>query len=147
MRSRSSSDSDWAAAEELSCSVYEPIFRASYPPFIHWRYGEYRRSFGAGLGGALWGAFEDDILTSSLALLACPRWIRIEDVATRATHRGRGIAGALVGGALADARASWPGAPAFIEAAPDGTAEKLYARAGFQRIGSRHAVGRPAAID
>lgn len=79
--------------------------------------------------GSFWGAFDDDTLVGSLGLVRLDRLARYQDVQTAATHRGRGIASAL----LAAAAEHVTGVEQYvIVAEPTSIAARIYARAGFR---------------
>jgi GNAT superfamily N-acetyltransferase len=139
------SDADWAAAAQLSDAESGPVLGPTHGPFIRWRYAEYRRALDTDRTGAFWGAFDGPLLVGSLGLFESSTSMRFQDVNTRATHRRRGVASALISSALAPAFARNPDAFGIIAAIPDSPAERLYRSLGFREIGSLHAVVRAVA--
>ena len=88
-----------------------------------------------------WGAFDGDALVGSLGLVPLGGRARYQDVQTAASHRKRGIAGAL----LAAAAAKVPSAELVIIAELGSAAERVYQRVGFRAIEHiASAVRRPS---
>lgn len=77
-----------------------------------------------------WGAFDGGALVGSLGLVPLGAHARYQDVQTAASHRKRGIAGALL--AAAGRRVS--SAQLVIVAEPGSAAERVYQRIGFRAI-------------
>ncbi|MGE0548694.1 MAG: GNAT family N-acetyltransferase [Kofleriaceae bacterium] len=83
--------------------------------------------------GEFWGAFDGDQLVGSLGLVTLDGLARYQDVQTATSHRGRGIATALL--TAAGTRALSRGVERLvIVAIPDSTAARVYRRAGFRTI-------------
>lgn len=100
----------------------------SYRRFLY-RRARWKRSLVERGLGAWWGAFDGRALVGSLGLVPLGALARYQDVQTAATHRGRGIASALL--AAAAARAA--GVETFvIVAEPGSAAARVYERAGFR---------------
>jgi GNAT superfamily N-acetyltransferase len=76
-----------------------------------------------------WGVFDDQQLVGSLGLASVAGLSRYQDVQTAASHRGRGIASAL----LATAAAAATGELVII-AEPNSIAARVYERAGFRAV-------------
>ena len=78
-----------------------------------------------------WGAFDAHTLVGSLGVVGLGALARYQNVVTARSHRGRGIASALLAVAGTAARAA--GAEQLVIVAEAGSAAaQLYARAGFQ---------------
>ena len=78
-----------------------------------------------------WGAFDGDALVGSLGLVALGGRSRYQDVQTRASHRRRGIASALLAAAAA---ALLEAGELVIVVAPESEAARVYARVGFTPV-------------
>ena len=101
----------------------------SFRRFLHRRAAWKQRLVGAGRA-TCWGAFDAGALVASLALVPLGTRARYQDVQTAASHRKRGIAGALLARA---ARAS-EATELVIVAEPDSAASRVYERVGFRTI-------------
>jgi ribosomal protein S18 acetylase RimI-like enzyme len=87
-------------------------------------------------------AFVDGELAAYAALYLDGRVAQIEDVATLAPYRGRGLARAVVLHGVEQARAA--GAElVFLVAAEADWPKELYRRLGFDPVGVEHVFGRP----
>ena len=84
-------------------------------------------------GRAVWfGAFDRGALVGSLGLVALGARARFQDVQTAASHRKRGIAGALLAAAAREVLPSIE--QLVIVAEPDSAAARVYERVGFRAI-------------
>jgi ribosomal protein S18 acetylase RimI-like enzyme len=86
----------------------------------------------------IFGIVEDGVVVSSAQLYSDGKTAQVEEVATLPEHRGRGYAKALVRRAVQEALAA---EHEFIFLVADGDAwpKELYARLGFEELGSRFA--------
>lgn len=91
-----------------------------------------------------WGAFDGSLLVASLGLVPVAGVARYQDVQTLASHRRRGLAGALLAAAARHALAG--GAErVVIVAEPDSEASRVYARVGFRMLERTSSALRPPA--
>jgi ribosomal protein S18 acetylase RimI-like enzyme len=86
-----------------------------------------------------WGAWvglrRDGALLADLGLVETPWGVRLQEVQVRADRRGQGLGRALLGAAIREAAARWPGRPLLLEVDTDNEpALALYRGAGFQEI-------------
>jgi GNAT superfamily N-acetyltransferase len=114
-----------ADLEFADSDIHDDLFRR----FLHRRAAWKQRLVEAGTA-AFWGAFDAGVLVGSLGLVPLGDRARYQDVQTAASHRKRGIAGALLVAAAAGARDR----ELVIVAEPDSAAERLYTRLGFSPI-------------
>lgn len=89
------------------------------------------------------GAFESGLLVGDMGVVWNASYIRYQDVQTRKSHRGRGIASALLGYALRVAREHAPDALPVIVADAESAAGRLYRRAGFALAETSVSASRP----
>jgi len=97
--------------------------------FLHRRARWHRDLVARGIA-RFYGAHDGDALVASCGLVTLGERARYQDVQTAETHRGRGLAGALLAACAADARV----AQVVIVAQPDSVAARVYARAGFRAV-------------
>jgi len=101
------------------------------------RAGTPARCFGAGENGALHAMctvfLDEDVAGRRVAM--------IEEVATLADHRGRGLARAVVGAAIAAAR-TWGAQRVVVPADADDWPQLMYARFGFAPVGRQVTLTR-----
>jgi GNAT superfamily N-acetyltransferase len=119
---------DLQLAADLGLAIADDHSEA-YRQFLNRRATWKARLAERGLG-QFWGAFDRGRLVGSLGLVSLGAIARYQDVQTAPTHRGRGIASAL----LAAAAAAVAVDRYIIVAEPDSGASRLYARAGFTVI-------------
>jgi ribosomal protein S18 acetylase RimI-like enzyme len=86
----------------------------------------------------IFGIFEDGVVVSSARLYSDGATAQVEDVATLPGYRGRGYAKALVTRAVEEALAA-EHEFIFLVADAEAWPKKLYARLGFEELGSRFA--------
>ena len=135
------SDDDWEQSAEVGGSDTPTDRRDGRLEFERRRAAAQRGL--AESGRARWfGAFEGDRLVSNLGIVRLDGLARYQDVVTLATHRGRGIAGALVRAAGAWALEDPSVTRLVIVADLDGPARGLYERAGFVEVARHVAVSR-----
>ncbi|HET9620709.1 MAG TPA: GNAT family N-acetyltransferase [Kofleriaceae bacterium] len=103
-----------------------------YRRFYH-RRAAWQRDLVARRLAEFWGAFDAQTLVASLGVVRLGRLGRYQDVQTAASHRGRGLASALLARAGDAARARGV-EELVILTAPNTAAERVYARAGFRVI-------------
>ncbi|ROU03083.1 GNAT family N-acetyltransferase [Histidinibacterium lentulum] len=129
---RIENDGDWAQvlALQLEVGLEEGHEDAAHRPFLARRYANARRQAEQGLG-ARFGAFDDDLLVADMGIVLGARLARFQTVATRASHRRRGLCAALLAQAGGWARARAPGAVLVIVAQSGSAAGRIYHRAGF----------------
>lgn len=89
-----------------------------------------------------WGAFDGSQLVASLGLVPVSGVARYQDVQTLASHRRRGLAGALLGAAARHAIANGA-ARVVIVAEPDSEASRVYSRVGFRTLERTASALRP----
>jgi GNAT superfamily N-acetyltransferase len=124
-----------AELEYADGEVHDDRFRR----FLH-RRAAWQQQLAERGAATFWGAFDAGALVGSLGLVPLGAHARYQDVQTAASHRGRGIAAAL----LATAASVAPGHELVIVAEPGSAAERVYTRIGFhaiERVAS--AVRRP----
>lgn len=127
------SPADWTAATRLQheTGVEEGDHSADHLPVIEARMAARRRS--AEAGQLLWfGAFEGGDLVADAGVILHDRLRRFQAVETRASHRRRGIAAALVSQASRHVDRLGAGLPQLILAGRASDAGRLYRRLGFQ---------------
>jgi predicted GNAT family acetyltransferase len=83
--------------------------------------------------GTLWGAFDGAEPVGLAALLTDGREARLQAVATVPAWRGRGVASANVGAAVAAWQEDHAGV-VYVVAEPGSAAERLYQRLGFRGV-------------
>lgn len=103
--------------------------------------GEARDVLAAAGGARSYGAVLDGVVVSACDLYHRGSVAQIESVLTLAEHRGRGLASAVVGHALARARSAGCEL-AFLQVEEDGGPRALYERLGFDPIGSAWVLER-----
>ena len=106
----------------------------SFRRFLH-RRAAWKQRLVSGGGAMFWGAFDGLSLVASLGLVPLGPVARYQDVQTAVSHRGRGIASALLVAAANASRAS----DLVIVAEPASAAARVYEHVGFQtveRVGS-----------
>lgn len=123
---------DWAQSHDIGMGIAEEEGQSltGHRSYLEGRAKTRKRQIEAGF--AQWfGAFEGDLLVGDMGIVHDQRYIRYQLVQTRASHRRRGIATALLGFALDWARARAPQATPVIVADAGSDAGRLYRRAGF----------------
>jgi GNAT superfamily N-acetyltransferase len=103
-----------------------------YREFLY-RRAAWHRALVARSAATFWGAFDDDKLVATLGLVRLGDVARYQDVQTLASHRKRGIAGALL---AASARQAFEDGVerVVIMAELDSAASRVYERVGFRMI-------------
>jgi GNAT superfamily N-acetyltransferase len=137
------SDADWAGAVDADVADRqagggEP--EGGFEAYLRARYSA-RRAMSERGDAAFFGAFASDgTLVTRLGIVLCGPILdarqvaRYQHVGTRVAHRGRGLAGHLLG--VAAAWAAQRGADRWeIHADPDGDAHRLYTALGFTEEG------------
>ncbi|MEM7490093.1 MAG: GNAT family N-acetyltransferase [Pseudomonadota bacterium] len=133
-------DADWevATALQIETGLEEGYDPNAHPVFVAEHMALRRRH--ARAGGLRWfGAFDGGTLVADLGVVATDRIVRFQDVETRASHRRRGIAAALLAHASTWAARTAPHAVQVIVAEAGGSAGRFYRRLGFvptERIAS-----------
>ncbi|NVB82719.1 MAG: GNAT family N-acetyltransferase [Kofleriaceae bacterium] len=89
-----------------------------------------------------WGGFDGTELVASLGLVPVSGVARYQDVQTLASHRRRGLAGALLAAAARHALANGA-ARVVIVAEPDSEASRVYSRVGFRTLERTASALRP----
>lgn len=134
-------DRDWEALVGLSLSIgAESSTSAAIEDFYRWRVAAQRAAQSA--DDRWWLVWDGGALVGAAGLFAGPQVCRFQEVQTRSSHRGRGIASAVVGHALADGLRRFPGATAVIVADEGSQAQRLYERLGFAQVGVQHWIRR-----
>jgi ribosomal protein S18 acetylase RimI-like enzyme len=134
------SDDDWQAATalQIATGLEEGHPAGPHEAFVRALMAERRRR--AGAGGLRWfGAFADGALVADLGLVEGAGLLRFQAVETRAEHRRRGIAAALVSHASRSVGPEARDAVQVIVAERGGPAGRIYRRLGFaptERIAS-----------
>lgn len=113
----------------------------SYRQFLHGRVAWQSELVERGLA-SFWGAFDAGKLVASCGLVRLGQLGRYQDVQTLPAYRRRGLAGALLVAAAAEARA------AHVErlvlfAEPGGAATRVYERVGFRQVETTTLARRP----
>jgi GNAT superfamily N-acetyltransferase len=103
-----------------------------YRQFLHRRAAWHAELVARG-SARFWGAHDAGALVASLGLVSLGPVARYQDVQTVPSHRGRGLASALL---VASAREALAGAVerVAIVAEPDSQAARVYARVGFREL-------------
>lgn len=146
------SEADWRAIVEMvleseqrsdsspdSVPAAAPADLSPHARYLDWAYASARATF-TRTGSPWWTAWDGPLLVGSLGLFHGPSLSRFQEVETRRSHRGRGVASALLMHALAHAASSHatsaPSAsrPLVIVAETDGAPERLYRRLGFTPV-------------
>jgi GNAT superfamily N-acetyltransferase len=128
------SDEDWRALTDMVLGADDGL-PADY---VEWAYAKARRAF-ARTGSAWWTAWDADQLVGSLGLFRGADLWRFQEVETRASHRGRGVASLLVTRALG----AWtPERPAYVVAETGEPPERMYQRLGFTPVSWVHTLRR-----
>ncbi len=137
---------DAATVEALAGLIVETVAGGGSVSFMHPLAMEDARSFWRGSLTAaaegrrvVLGAFDGDRLVGTLTLLLdCPsnqpHRAEFAKMMTQPSHRGRGVATALIGAAEQIARANGP-TLIVLDTASDGGARPLYQRCGFRLAG------------
>ncbi|MFM6851327.1 MAG: GNAT family N-acetyltransferase [Terrabacter sp.] len=134
-------DADWEQSAEVGASGTPADRRDTRLTFERRRAAAQRGLVES--GRARWfGAFDGDLLVSNLGIVRLGDLARYQDVVTRASHRRRGIAGALVRAAGEWALEDPSVTSLVIVADLDGPARALYERAGFVEVARHVAVSR-----
>ena len=128
-------DDEWDAAFALLDRAMTPVNDGAegYKRFLRVQVERYRRFVARGLG-AWFGVFEHDALVGTCGLFSHDGLCRFQTVAVDEPHRRRGVCSALVDHVVRYARHRWPSQPILIGAAPASDAERIYLRAGFERV-------------
>ena len=135
------SDDDWEQSAEVGGSDTPADRRDGRLEFERRRAAAQRGLVES--GRARWfGAFDGDRLVSNLGIVRLDGLARYQDVVTLASHRRRGIAGALVRAAGRWALEDPSVSRLVIVADVDGPARGLYERAGFAEVARHVAVSR-----
>jgi GNAT superfamily N-acetyltransferase len=129
-----SGEHDFHAAAELVFSGGTDGSSA-YRDFFAYQYREHHAAF-VRSGSTWWLAFDGAELVGSLGLYEAPGWCRYRDVETRASHRRRGLASALIATAALHARARAADRPIYMVATAGEAPERLYTRLGFRPAGA-----------
>jgi len=140
---RMSNAVDWQKLVDFTVDLGVEEHGETYGDFGRWRFEQYRDSLRR-CGGGWWGAFDDDHLVAALGLFESPSLCRYQEVQTRASHRKRGIATALIGRALASSQNRFPKATSIICPVEGADAERIYKRLGFETASVGHWVMRSA---
>jgi len=117
------------ATADLAWSIGDRHDEA-YRTFLEERAG-WQRSLVEDGAATFWGAFDGKELVGSLGLATLDDVRRYQDVQTAATHRRRGIAGALLAAAASHGETHLP---VVIVAEPNSDAARVYARVGFVTV-------------
>lgn len=136
---------DWAQVAELKrqTSAGAEAGEAAFAAYIAARVATWRARVERGEG--VWiGAFDGSVLVGHLGLIQSAGLARYQDVVTRASHRRRGIAAALLGAAAEWAVARDAQVTLVIVADTDDAPERLYLRQGFERRETLRSAVRPA---
>lgn len=123
---------DWAQSHDIAMEIArdEGMTMTGHRAYLEGRAKARKWQIEAGL--AQWfGAFDGGLLVGDMGIVQSHTHIRYQVVQTRKSHRGRGIASALLGFALDWARARAPEALPVIVADAGSDAGRLYRRAGF----------------
>ena len=135
------SDDDWEQSALVGGSDTSPDGRDDRLLFERRRAAAQRSLVES--GRARWfGAFDGDQLVANLGIVRLGALARYQDVVTLATHRRRGLAGALVRTAGEWAMAEPTVSRLVIVAEEGGPAIGLYGRAGFAEVARHVAVSR-----
>lgn len=130
------SDADWDAIVAMVLGD-EPEDDA-HARYRRWAYAALRRRF-ARTGSTWWTAWDGPLLVGSLGLFRDDALWRFQELETRASHRGRGIASRLIGRALAEPPAG-ARPPVYMVAETGGAPERLYRRLGFAPVSWIHGI-------
>ena len=103
-----------------------------YAAFVPRRLAELRELFRAGRG-AWFVTLDGDLVVGSLGVVVTDGRARYQNVDTRRSHRGRGIASRLVVEAAERVSTRWPVGSLVIAALPDYHALGIYESLGFRR--------------
>lgn len=130
-----SSDDDWNAIIEM---VLGAAHEERYVQYVRWSYAKARETF-ARAASTWWTAEDRGVLVGSLGLFRGDGFARFQEIETRETHRGRGIATLLIARALAERPAS-DASPVYIVAETGAAPERLYRRLGFAPVSWVHSI-------
>lgn len=128
-------DADWDA---IVAMVLEEARDDAHASYVRWAYAALRRRFES-TGSVWWTARERGLVVGSLGLFRSEALWRFQEVDTRASHRGRGIASLLVARALAD-RPVHTRPDVYMVAETGGAPERLYRRLGFVPVSWIHCI-------
>ncbi len=125
-------DADWRAVADLQFEVglEDAADPGKYRAFVDARFATKRRQMEAGLG-ARFAVWDGDRPVADMGVVLMDDLVRYQDVATRASHRRRGLCAALLAHAGGWAEAQRPGATQVIVADADSAGGRVYKRAGF----------------
>jgi GNAT superfamily N-acetyltransferase len=126
------SDEDWAQVLDLQIEtgIEEGYNPAVYNAFLEKRLATRRAQITEGWG-QWFGAFENGALVADLGIFTDGKVARYQSVQTRASHRKRGLARALLSEASHWAKAHSPEARLVILADEGAPSAQIYRRAGF----------------
>lgn len=126
------SDADWAQVFALQCEtgIEEGYVPDSHNPFLQRRLAARRTQIADGWG-CWFGAFDADLLVADLGIFTDGHIARFQSVQTRASHRRRGLARALLSEASHWAKDKAPQAQLVILADDGNPSAQIYRNAGF----------------
>jgi len=130
-----SSDDDWNAIIEM---VLGAAIEECHIQYVRWSYAKARTTF-AHAASTWWTAEDHGVLVGSLGLFRGDGFARLQDIETRETHRGRGIASLLIARALAELPAA-DASPVYIVAETGAAPERLYRSLGFAPVSWVHSI-------
>ncbi len=130
-----SSDDDWQAIVEM---VRGAAHEERYVEYVRWSYAKARKAF-ARAASTWWMAEYRGEVVGSLGLFRGDGIARFQELETRETHRGRGIASLLIGRALAE-RPAADATPVYIVAETGAAPERLYRSLGFAPVSWVHSI-------
>lgn len=142
---RAFAEEDWAQSHDISLEIAADDGYAldDHRAYLEGRAATRKSQIGAGFAQRV-GAFDGDLLVGDMGVVWNDDLIRYQLVQTRKSHRGRGIASALLGFALGVARNSAPNATPVIVADAESAAGRLYRRCGFTLAETNVNAWRPA---
>lgn len=130
------SDADWAAI--VAMVVADEPDGDPHARYVRWAYAALRQRF-ARTGSTWWTAWDGPLVVGSLGLFRGDDLWRFQELETRPSHRGRGIASLLVARALAELpTVACP--PVYMVAETGGAPERLYRRLGFAAVSWIHGI-------